>query len=141
MKAISDDFLRYIVVMCIFEKYILELKRDFIMMTRKLLLVFGFFCILNVTKTIKAQVAPTYPIILNEYCVSNVPAGHADERGVLNDYVEIYNNHTASLSLSSYYLSNDRFNLKNGSFQTISLRFFPAPIPVYGYRVVIPARI
>lgn len=95
------------------------------MMTRKLLLVFGFFFILNVTKTIKAQVAPTYPIILNEYCVSNVPAGHVDERGVLNDYVEIYNNHTASLSLSSYYLSNDRFNLKKWKFPNNFPALFP----------------
>ena len=36
------------------------------MMTRKLLLVFGFFFILNGTRGLLAQL-PTYPIILNEF--------------------------------------------------------------------------
>ena len=85
------------------------------MITRKLLWVFGFFFILNGTKTLLAQ-APTYPVILNEYCVSNVPNGYPDEKGVLNDYVEIYCNHTTSLSMQSFYLSNDRNNLLKWKF-------------------------
>lgn len=86
-------------------------------MTRKLLLVFCFFFILNGTRDILAQPAQsTIPIILNEYCVSNVPNGFADEKGVLNDYVEIYCNHTSGINMSSYYLSNDRNNLLKWRF-------------------------
>ena len=84
------------------------------MMTRKLLVVFGFFFILNGSKTLLAQ--STFPIILNEYNVSNVPNGYADEKGALNDYVEIFCNHTTSLSLQSFYLSNDRNNLFKWKF-------------------------
>lgn len=85
------------------------------MMTGKLALVFGIFFIFNVTQTSKAQ-SPTYPIVFNEYCVSNTPAGHTDEKGVLNDYVELYNNHTSAISLSGFYLSNDRNNLAKWKF-------------------------
>ncbi|PBQ31215.1 hypothetical protein CNR22_05355 [Sphingobacteriaceae bacterium] len=86
------------------------------MITRKLLLVFGFFFILNGTQTLLAQMA-TYPIILNEYCVSNTgPIGATDEKGVLNDYVELYCNHTQSISLANFYLTNDRVNLKKWKF-------------------------
>lgn len=100
------------------------------MMTRKLLVVFGFFFILNGSKTILAQ-ATTHPIILNEYCVSNVPNGYADEKGVLNDYVEIYCNHTASISLQNFYLSNDPNNLLKWKFPSN----FPALQPG-GYYLV-----
>lgn len=100
------------------------------MMTRKLLMVFGFFFILNGTKTILAQ-APTHPIILNEYCVSNVPNGYPDEKGVLNDYVEIYCNHTASISLANFYLSNDPTNLLKWKFPSN----FPALQPQNYYLV------
>lgn len=85
------------------------------MMTRKLLLFFGSLFILNGFEPLFAQ-SPTYPIILNEYCVTNVPSGYPDEKGILNDYVEIYNNHTASVSLTGFYLSNDRFNLLKWRF-------------------------
>jgi gliding motility-associated-like protein len=85
------------------------------MITRKLLLVFCFLFIFNGIKNLKAQNTP-HPIILNEYCVSNVPNGYADERGVLNDYVELYCAHTASISLSGFYLSNDRNNLLKWRF-------------------------
>ena len=77
-------------------------------------MVFGFFFILHGSKTIFAQT--TFPIILNEYNVSNVPNGYADEKGALNDYVEIFCNHTASISLKDFYLSNDRNNLLKWKF-------------------------
>lgn len=99
------------------------------MMTRKLLVVFGFFFILNGAKTLLAQ--STYPLILNEYNVSNVPNGYADEKGMLNDYVELYNNHTETINLSGFYLSNDRNNLFKWKF--------PANFPqlaVGGYALV-----
>jgi gliding motility-associated-like protein len=86
------------------------------MITRKLLLVFGLFFFLNATENMMAQQGPTNPIILNEYCVTNVPSGYPDEKGVLNDYVEIYNNHTQALDLKGFYLSNDRLNLLKWKF-------------------------
>jgi gliding motility-associated-like protein len=85
------------------------------MMTGKLSLVFGIFFIFNVTQTLKGQ-SPTYPIVFNEYCVSNTPTGYTDEKGVLNDYVELFNNHTSAINLTSFYLSNDRNNLAKWKF-------------------------
>jgi gliding motility-associated-like protein len=54
-------------------------------------------------------------IVINEYCASNI-AGPTDNFGQLSDWVEIFNNHTFSVSLSSYYLSNDPKNLKKWQF-------------------------
>jgi gliding motility-associated-like protein len=120
------------VLMCIFEEYIFELKHDtLIMMTRKLLLFFGLFFILNGTKSLFAQ-APTFPIILNEYNVSNVPPnGETDEKGALNDYVELYCNHDFSISLQNFYLSNDKNNLAKWKFPSN----FPAMQPHNYYLV------
>lgn len=85
------------------------------MITRKLSVVFSFLFVLSVNKTIQAQ-QPTYPLILNEYNVSNVPNGFPDEKGALSDYVEIYNNHTEPINLSQFYLSNDRHDLLKWKF-------------------------
>ena len=85
------------------------------MIKGKLFLVFGMFFILIGAGVLKAQVAQQ-PIVLNEYGVSNVPPGSADIRGNLSDWVEIYNNHTFSVSLTGYYLSNDRNNLTKWKF-------------------------
>lgn len=86
------------------------------MMTGKLSLVFGILFICSLSQTFKAQ-APTYPIILNEYNVSNTPpSGAPDEKGDLSDYVELYNNHTSAINLAGFYLSNDPNNLKKWQF-------------------------
>ncbi|WP_317898328.1 CotH kinase family protein [Aurantibacillus circumpalustris] len=100
------------------------------MTTRKLLLVFVYFFVLCGTSFIFGQ-SPTYPIVFNEYNVSNVPNGYADEKGALNDYVEIYCNHTASISLQNFYLSNDPNNLKKWKFPNN----FPALQPANYYLV------
>ncbi len=123
--------MRFVVVMCIFEKYLIfELTRIYlhIMIKRKLLLVFVILFVLSGIQTIKAQ-TPNIAIALNEYCVSNT-TGPADNYGQLSDWVEIYNAHTSSVSLAGYYLSNDRFNLKKWQFPN------NYTIPFKGYAVV-----
>jgi gliding motility-associated-like protein len=92
------------------------------MATRNLFLFLGLFFVLNGTYSIKAQ--STVPLVLNEYCVSNVPAiapsptpiPAVDEVGEAQDFVELYNNHTAPINLSNFYLSNDKNNLKKWKF-------------------------
>lgn len=80
----------------------------------KLLLVFCISFFIYGTQSTKAQTA-NVAIVLNEYCVSNT-TGPADNYGQLSDWVEIYNAHTASVSLAGYYLSNERSNLKKWRF-------------------------
>lgn len=73
-----------------------------------LLVVFGFN---------KANAQSGVAIALNEYCVSNVgPVGDLDNFAQRSDWVELYSNHTSAVNLSSYYLSNDRFNLFKWQF-------------------------
>ena len=55
-------------------------------------------------------------ICLNEYQVTNTTNQNIDNYFQPSDWVELYNNFTASVSLSGYYLSNDRFNLKKWQF-------------------------
>jgi gliding motility-associated-like protein len=55
-------------------------------------------------------------ICLNEYQVTNTTNSNLDNYFKPSDWVELYNNFTASVSLSGYYLSNDRFNLKKWQF-------------------------
>ena len=61
------------------------------------------------------QANPNIAIVLNEYCAANI-TGPADNFGQMSDWVELYNAHTSSVSLSDYYLSNDRNNLKKWKF-------------------------
>lgn len=96
------------------------------MITRKLLLVFGIFFILTGTNSLFAQL-PTNVLILNEYCVSNVPPnGFPDEKGDLSDYVELYCNHTQSINISGFWLSNDRNNLFKWKIPTNFPHLLPA---------------
>ncbi len=55
-------------------------------------------------------------ICLNEYQVTNTSNSNLDNYFKPSDWIELYNNFTASVSLSGYYLSNDRFNLKKWQF-------------------------
>lgn len=84
------------------------------MMTRSKLFFFsvslffaGFF---NYAKA-QSQV----DILLNEYSASNI-GGPNDAFGAPSDWVELRNAHTSSVSLASYYLSNDRNNLFKWKF-------------------------
>jgi len=83
------------------------------MLRGKILLfsVFAVFVILSNNVYSQSQVG----IVLNEYCVSNVN-GQADGFGASSDWVELYNPNTFSVSLQSYYLSNDRTNLLKWKF-------------------------
>ena len=54
-------------------------------------------------------------ILLNEYQTTNL-TGQTDYFGVHSDWVELHNAHTSSVSLSGYFLSNDRNNLKKWKF-------------------------
>lgn len=86
------------------------------MIARKIFLVLSLFFVFLATDHIKSQVSG-YAIVLNEYNVSNVPGtGQGDDKGVFSDYVEIYNNFGAKLSLAGYYLSNDPNNLYKWKF-------------------------
>lgn len=86
------------------------------MVARKLFLVLSLFFVFLGTHHLKSQVSG-YAIVLNEYNVSNVPGtGQADDKGIFSDYVEIYNNFGAKLSLAGYYLSNDPNNLFKWKF-------------------------
>jgi len=53
-------------------------------------------------------------IVLNEYCVGNYAI--ADNYGYTSDWVEIHNNFTSSVTLSGYFLSNDKTNLYKWKF-------------------------
>ncbi len=75
--------------------------------------LFTFFTVLIVISgKIFAQPnppTPQVPILLNEYSASNV-TGPTDDYGQHSDWVELMNNHTESVNLGGYYLSNDRNN-------------------------------
>ncbi|MCE3226696.1 MAG: hypothetical protein K0S32_1247 [Bacteroidetes bacterium] len=87
------------------------------MLKNKFFLVLALTLVLGL-QIIKSQVSQV-AILLNEYSVGNT--GYADNYG-LHDAVEIYNAHTSSVSLQSYYLSNDRNNLFKWKFpQTFTL--------------------
>jgi gliding motility-associated-like protein len=83
------------------------------MLRRKILLfsVFAFFVIHSGTVFSQSQVG----IVLNEYSASNM-SGQTDGFGAASDWLEIYNPNTFSLTLQSYYLSNDRENLLKWKF-------------------------
>ncbi|MDI1356434.1 MAG: gliding motility-associated C-terminal domain-containing protein [bacterium] len=86
------------------------------MITRKLLLVFGLLFILNASRGLRAQ-NNCIAIAINEYCASNIPGnGLPDAFGELSDWVELKCNYSSSVSLSGYYLSNDRNNLYKWKF-------------------------
>ncbi|MGE0566806.1 MAG: gliding motility-associated C-terminal domain-containing protein [Bacteroidia bacterium] len=55
-------------------------------------------------------------IALNEYQVTNTTNSNLDNYFQPSDWVELYNNHTATVSLAGYYLSNERTNLKKWQF-------------------------
>jgi len=56
-------------------------------------------------------------VCLNEYQVTNFAGAPAvDNYNKIEDWVELYNNFTGTVSLSGWYLSNDRFNLKKWKF-------------------------
>jgi gliding motility-associated-like protein len=81
------------------------------MISRKLFLIFGFFYVLNLSNTLKAQ--SEIGIVLNEFSATNVngfPGSSTDIYGRTSDWVEIYCNYEYSVSLASYYLSNDKNN-------------------------------
>jgi gliding motility-associated-like protein len=87
------------------------------MLTRKLFLVLGLLIVISITSTIKGQ--SQIAIVLNEYSASNVNSmtgSASDVYGQSGDWVELYNAHTGSVSLASYYLSNDRNNLFKWQF-------------------------
>lgn len=88
------------------------------MKNRKLSLFLALFLILCGIKDILAQSG--VPIVLNEYCVSNSGSTNAetDNFGNRSDWVELYGNYSAPVNLSSYYLSNDKFNLFKWKFPT-----------------------
>ncbi len=83
------------------------------MIKGKFFLVFAillFFGSYNKTNAQQNNVA----IVLNEYCVGNFSI--SDNYGYQSDWVEILNAHTSSVSLSGYYLSNDKNNLYKWKF-------------------------
>lgn len=87
------------------------------MLKRKLILVFSLFLVFGVVKTLRAQTPNTsFAIVLNEYSATNLNTGIIDAYGNQSDWVEILCDHSFSVSLQSYYLSNDRFNLKKWAF-------------------------
>ncbi len=83
------------------------------MLRGKILLfsVFSFFVFNLSTVFSQSQVG----VVLNEYSASNI-GGNADGFGVSSDWLELYNPNTFSLSMQSYYLSNDRNNLLKWKF-------------------------
>lgn len=85
------------------------------MRNRKLSLLFAVLLVISGVKSLLAQSGVA--IAINEYCVSNVGGvGQLDNFAQRSDWVELYSNHTAQVNLSSYYLSNDRFNLFKWQF-------------------------
>ena len=81
---------------------------------RKRFLTLAFILVLGFQSALKSQQS-NVAILLNEYSASNV-GGPADAFGSQSDWVEIKSIHTASVSLGSYYLSNDRNNLFKWKF-------------------------
>ncbi len=86
------------------------------MLKRKLILVFSLFLILGGLKKLNAQVNNSIAIVLNEYSATNLNTGIIDAFGNQSDWVELLCDHNFSVSLQSYYLSNDRNNLKKWAF-------------------------
>ena len=82
-------------------------KKSFILLTTALL----FFGIFNKNQ---AQISNSIAIVLNEYSMGNYII--SDNYGDNSDWVEILCNHTASVSLGGYYLSNDKNNLFKWQF-------------------------
>lgn len=74
----------------------------------------AFFLLLFTFKNAEAQ-TNNIGIVLNEISVGNT--GYPDNYG-LHDAVELYNPNSFSVSLQSYYLSNDRTNLFKWKFPT-----------------------
>jgi gliding motility-associated-like protein len=72
-------------------------------------LLLGAVLMFSGAGTADAQLSQ-FVIVLNEYSAANV-TGPTDDYGQHSDWVEIRNAHTSSVSISGYYLSNDRFNL------------------------------
>ena len=91
------------------------------------LLFIGLLFFSSFNKT-KAQASPSVAIALNEYCVGNFSI--ADNYGYNSDWLEIFNAHTASVSLSGYYLSNDKLNLYKWKFPSTYT------LPVGGFGIV-----
>jgi gliding motility-associated-like protein len=86
------------------------------MLKRKLILVFGLLLVLSGLTKVKSQVvSSSVAIVLNEYSATNF-SGVVDNFGNQSDWVELYNVYTSSVSLSGYWLSNDRSNLKKWAF-------------------------
>ncbi|MCC6371628.1 MAG: gliding motility-associated C-terminal domain-containing protein [Bacteroidia bacterium] len=83
------------------------------MINSKLFLLIGFLITFGFNQKINGQ--SQVAIVLNEYSASNT-TGPADNFGVLSDWVELYNPQPSQVSLSGYYLSNDRFNLFKWKF-------------------------
>jgi len=79
----------------------------------KLRLVFMLMAVLMLTGNLFSQ--SCVAILLNEYQTTNL-TGQTDYFGVHSDWVELHNAHTSSVSLSGYWLSNDRNNLKKWRF-------------------------
>ncbi len=88
-----------------------------------LFITLSLFCGINKAK---AQISPSVAIALNEYCVGNFAI--SDNFGYTSDWLEIYNAHTASVTLNGYYLSNDRANLYKWKFPST----FTLPINGFG---------
>lgn len=61
--------------------------------------------------------ASANPVVINELQASNTSTAK-DEKGEYDDWVELYNNSTATVDISGYYLSDDAANLKKWQFPT-----------------------
>ncbi|NBQ47834.1 MAG: hypothetical protein EBU33_05190, partial [Sphingobacteriia bacterium] len=86
------------------------------MIFRKLILVFGIFCLLGFQQGLQAQ-DNCIAIAINEYCPANIPNnGLTDYYGEFSDWVELKCQFSSSVSLQNYYLSNDRNNLFKWAF-------------------------
>jgi gliding motility-associated-like protein len=86
------------------------------MLKRKLILVFSLFLIFSGVKQLNGQVNNSISILLNEYSATNLNTGIIDAYGNQSDWVELYCDHGFSVTLQSYYLSNDKYNLKKWPF-------------------------
>lgn len=85
------------------------------MLKNKFFLVLAVLLTFGYSPRVLAQ-SNCLAIALNEISVSN--NSYADNNGKFYDAVEIYNAFTSSVSLQSYYLSNDRNNLFKWKFPT-----------------------
>lgn len=79
--------------------------------------IFLFFLFTFFSKLTYSQSAVA--ICLNEYMVTNTQGAAAtlDNYFKPSDWVELYNNFTATVNLQGYYMSNDRANLKKWQFK------------------------